>query len=290
MLEGVTYWKRGTSKWGIQKLITLNSIKMKNILFKTLLAFVIMNLTISLQAQDPATARLQKAAQVEETTASFAKKIKPSGNALTFVIEGNAEEILTVLNDKFTVGTGEKVKSFKGLQALESVTFSEISDRTMDYYYRVESVENTSDKYSRITMFLSAGYYNFLDSEKYPAEIANATAFLQSLDLKTKMYQLEQKITLQQEGIAGLQKTQDELIAKEEKLTKDAAAEQNTILKMEEEITKLNEKIVGTQAEITKLEIGKTDNKTAQATQATKISEEVAKLQALQVELEAMKE
>ncbi|MFK7920824.1 MAG: hypothetical protein AB8H47_02660 [Bacteroidia bacterium] len=263
---------------------------MKNILFKTLFALVVMNLTISLQGQETATARLQQAAQVEETTASFAKKVKPSGNALTFVIEGNAEEILTVLNDKFAVGTGEKVKSFKGLQALESVTFAEISDRTMDYYYRVEPVENTEGKYSRITMFLSAGYYNFLDSEKYPEEVAKATTFLQSLDLKTKMYQLEQKITLQQEAVAKVQKTQDELIEKAEKLTKDVADEQNAILKMEEEIAKLKEKMVEAQAKIAKLETAKETNKTVQATQATKISESVAKLQALQTELEAMKQ
>lgn len=247
-----------------------------------------MNLTISLQAQDPATARLQKAAQVEETTVSFAKKVKPSGNALTFVIEGNAEEILAVLDDKFSVGTGEKVKNFKGLQALESVTFAEISDRTMDYYYRVDPVENTNGKYSRITMFLSAGYYNFLDSEKYPEEVAKATTFLQSLDLKTKMYQLEQKVTAQQVVIAKAQKMQDETIEKEEKLTKEVASTQNNILKMEEEIAKLKEKIVAAQAQITKTEAAKEANKEIQATQAAKISEEVAKLQAIQTELEAM--
>ncbi|MEL7529980.1 MAG: hypothetical protein AAFN10_01665 [Bacteroidota bacterium] len=261
---------------------------MKNILFKSLLALLVMNLTISLKAQDPATARLQKAAQVEETTASFAKKVKPSGNALTFVIEGNAEEILTVLNEKFSVGTGEKVKNFKGLQSLESVTFPEISDRTMDYYYRVEPVENTDGKFSRITMFLSAGYYNFLDSEKYPEEVANAKTFLQSLDLKTKMYQLEQKITAQQVVLAKEQKVEEELISKAEKLTKEVANEQGNIQKMEEEIAKLQEKITAAQAQIVKIEAAKEENKTSQAAQAVKISEEVAKLQAVQAELETL--
>ncbi|MEL7339171.1 MAG: hypothetical protein AAGM67_01705, partial [Bacteroidota bacterium] len=144
---------------------------MKNILLNTLLAFALIGLTINLQAQENATARLQQAAQVEETVATFSKKLKPSGNALTFVIEGDAEEILTVLNEKFSVATGEKVKSVKDLQTVESVVFEEISSRTMDYYYRVEPVENTNEKYSRITLFLSSGYYNFIDSEKYPEEM-----------------------------------------------------------------------------------------------------------------------
>ncbi len=262
---------------------------MKNILFKSLLALLVINLTISLKAQEPATARLQKAAQVEETTATFAKKVKPSGNALTFVIQGDAEEILTVLNEKFSVGTGEKVKNFKGLQALESVSFPEISDRTMDYYYRVEPVENTDGKFSRITMFLSAGYYNFLDSEKYPEEVEKAKIFLQSLDVKTKMYQLEQKITAQQEVVAEEQKVEEELIAKGEKLTKEVANEQGNIQKMEEEIAKLQEKIAAAQAQIIKIETAQEANKTEQATQATKISEEVAKLQSIQTQLEELK-
>ncbi|MEM6343672.1 MAG: hypothetical protein AAF927_07310 [Bacteroidota bacterium] len=263
---------------------------MKNILLKSLLALVLLNLSFSLKAQDPATARLQKAAQVEETTATFAKKIKPSGNALTFVIEGNAEEILTVLNEKFSVGTGEKVKNFKGLQSLESVTFSEISDRTMDYYYRVEPVENTEGKYSRITMFMSAGYYNFLDSEKYPEEIAKATAFLESLDLKTKMYQLEQKLSAQQAVLAQEQKVEEALIEKAEKLAKDVADELSGIQKMEEEIAKLQAKIKAAKGQIAEIETAQEANKAKQLEQATKISEEVAKLQAIQTELDAIKQ
>ncbi|MEL6590105.1 MAG: hypothetical protein AAFQ68_08500, partial [Bacteroidota bacterium] len=262
---------------------------MKNILLNTLLAFALIALTINLQAQETATARLQKAAQVEETNATFSKKLKPSGNALTFVIEGNAEEILTVLNEKFSVATGEKVKKVKDLQSLESVVFEEISPRTMDYYYRVEPVENTADKFTRITLFLSSGYYNFIDSEKYPEEMANATAFLQSLDLKTKMYQLEQKIAVQQEAVAEQQKMQDELIAKQEKLKKEVAASQNDITKMEADIAKLQEKIAATQTSIGELETAQGENTSKQEAQATKISEEVAKLQKLQAELEAMK-
>jgi DNA repair exonuclease SbcCD ATPase subunit len=202
----------------------------------------------------------------------------------------------TIKQSENEVATGEKVKSTKGLFAVESVTFDPISARTLDYYYRVEPIGKKEENQSRVTLFLSAGYYNFLDSETYPKEVAAARTFLQSLAKNTLIYRLQEKIKAQQELVNEQIKEEADLQKEGQKLHKDKIDADSNIKKLDEEIEKLaaeiemlKAKVSENQSKLQKAEQAMASNSSAQEAQATKLAAEKEKLSKLQAELEELK-
>lgn len=222
---------------------------------------------------------------VQEETLAFAKKLKPSGNGLTIVVNANAEELESVIKDKLEVSTGEKVKTSKGLFTLESVIFEDISSRTLDYYYRVEPIGKSDENVSRVSLFVSAGYYNFLDSEKFPQEIESARAFLQQLEKNIQIFKLQEKINAQQELVSQQLKEEADLQKEREKLQKERVDAQDNINKMEAEIESLKAKIADNQANLLKADQAMTSNASSMETQAQALAAEKDKLLQLQAEL-----
>lgn len=239
----------------------------------------------------PTTAETARTAlpSVEEKTMVFAKKLKPSGNGLSIVVSANAEELEAVLEKKFEVATGQKVKSTKGLSTVESAVFEPISPRTLDYYYRVEPVGKAAENVSRVSLFVSAGYYNFLDSETYPKEVAAARTFLQGLDKNTKIFHLQQKVDAQQELVNKQLKEEADLHKESEKVHKDQIDAQAGIKKLEKEIEMLKAKVSENQSKLQKAEQAMAENASAKEAHSAKLAAEKEKLTKLQAELEVLK-
>lgn len=128
-------------------------------------------------------------AQVREGQAEFIKKEK--GNALTLTLEGQKKNVETVLNKAIKESTGQKSKSMKGFTLFEGVRFTEISSSSLDIYYKVAKASKKDQLNSKVTLFLSAGYNNFLDSSESPDEIASAKRFLEKMIPEVRRYELQ---------------------------------------------------------------------------------------------------
>lgn len=124
----------------------------------------------------------QTPTQVLEGDFTFIKKIKATANGLTMDIAGESEMITEMMTKRLEEATGEKVKSFKkGIMGMEGVMLESISANTYDYYFRVDEIKNKDPERSKITLFVSVGNHNFINSDKYPNEVAASKVWLQKL-------------------------------------------------------------------------------------------------------------
>ena len=194
--------------------------------------------------------------EITEGTLPFMRKV--SGNGLSIVLEGQKNNVEDVLDKKFSAETGSKRKKVKGISAFEGVRMSDISSSTMDVYYNVEKVSNTS---SRATIFLSAGNYNFLDSETYPEEMEAMRRMMSGLQLETTIYELELAISEQEKTI-------------------DKAIKEHT--RMEKDSVSLEKKLAETIQAIEQ-------NKVDRSNQLVQIDEEKARLEEFKAELDRLR-
>lgn len=199
------------------------------------------------------------AQDVSEGNHSFMKK--ETKNGLTVVLKGQTKNVSDVLDQKFRKGTGSKAKPKSGFKMYEGAVFSEISNQRMDIFYKVEKVGRGDKNSSRITLFLSSGNMNFMSSENFPEEMANAVDMLQGMEYDVKIYEMDLAITEQEKVIA-------KVIKEQEKLERDSV--------------NLEQKLAETLQAIE-------DNKVARASQIQTIQNEESKLNEFRTQLEATK-
>ncbi|MEM7373607.1 MAG: hypothetical protein AAF587_33595 [Bacteroidota bacterium] len=199
------------------------------------------------------------AQDVSEGNQSFMKK--ETKNALSIVLRGQSKNVSAVLDQKFKLATGSKAKVKSGLKMYEGVHHADLSSNRMDVYYKVDRVGKSDKNSSRITLFMSSGNMNFMTSETFPEEMANATDFLQGLEYDVKIYEMELAIEDQEKVIA-------KAIKEQEKLEKDSV--------------NLEQKLAETLQAIE-------DNKVARATQIQTIQSEEGNLNEFRTKLEATK-
>lgn len=150
------------------------------------------------------------AQQATEGARTFARKSTANGVSIT--IMGQSKNVATVLEEKLQKATGSKSKNYKGLRVFEGVRVLSISNSTLDLYYEVEKADNNN---SRVTIFLSSGNENFLDSRDYPDEIYATEDMLAGLELEVNIY--EMKLAIEEQG-----KVIEKAIKEQEKLVKDS--------------------------------------------------------------------
>lgn len=199
------------------------------------------------------------AQNITEGTANFSRKI--SGNALSITVQGQPKNVTTVLDQKFLAGTGSKGKNKGGMRTYEGARFRTLSTSTLDMYYKVEKASRSDANNSRVHLFLSAGNYNFLNSNKYPDEMRGAREILEGLQLDVTIYELE--LAMDEQG-----KVIDKEIRNHERMVKDSVD--------------LEVKLAETQTAIE-------ENKVDRANQLIKIDEERNRLMDFKKELHRLK-
>ncbi len=185
-----------------------------------------------------------QAQNVEEGKREFMKKT--TANALTIVVEGDDKNVEHVMDELFSKSTGGRAKSEKGFTAFRNSRVANISNATMDVFYRVERASKNDPPQARVTLFLSSGNENFMTSATHPDEIGKATEFLQGLQLDVTKYEFTLAIEAQNKVI-------EKEIKDHEKLVKDS-------MDLEQKLAETIEAIA--------------NNKVARANQLVKIEEE----------------
>jgi 2-phosphoglycerate kinase len=204
---------------------------------------------------------MQLSAQVaNEGARTFAKK--STANGISVVVMGQPKNVEAVLEEKLQKATASKSKNYKGLRVFEGVRAQNISPSTLDIYYEVEKAGKDDDNNSRVTIFLSSGNENFLDSRDYPDEV-NATAeMLEGLEHEVNIYEMKLAIGEQEKVI-------DKAVKDQEKLVKDSV---DLEVKLAETYKAIEE------------------NKVNRANQLQKIAEEEARLSEFKQELGRLEE
>lgn len=227
---------------------------MKRIIFSALL-FVFFGMSLQAQVDN-----------ISEMSYEFVKKVAPSANGISTLLYGNTDAIEAVIETQFKNAANAKSKGLKSVNSFEGVVFDAISPKTLDYYYKLEEDKNNPDQ-TRITLFVSAGNYNFMSSDKFPEVMAAAKRWVASLDKATRVKVIDDKIDLQTKAVEDFTKDYDKLVEEGEKLDKDAES-------MQKEIEKLKEKIAeNEQAQV--------KNEEAQAAEKAKLEVEQTKLKTL---------
>lgn len=181
-----------------------------------------------------------------------------SGPCLVVEIEGQRDNVEDVMKDKFKkLKTGKK----KGFITMEKQAYDEISANTMDLYYKVEK---GGDDRSKVIMFLSTGYDNWMTAQTHPQEVANAKAILDGLAKEVRIYELTKAIEAQTKVVEEAVKTQEDLVKDQEKLEKEHE-------KLEEELAENKQ--------------SQEENKKSQEDQKKKLEEEKKMLDELQKKL-----
>ncbi|MEM7371743.1 MAG: hypothetical protein AAF587_24215 [Bacteroidota bacterium] len=182
----------------------------------------------------------QQSQEIVEGSFPFHKKMASKANGLAIIIQGKPTDVEEVMERVFRAELQSgKLKSMKqGVMGMESARIARMSERTLDYFYKVEGTSNTLDGPTKVSLFLSAGNNNFLDSDKYPEEMAAAKRMLKELQSKVEGYELELAIAAQEAAVKAALKEQadyikerDELLKKQESLERE---EQNIIKKQAE--------------------------------------------------------
>lgn len=138
-----------------------------------------------------------------------------SGPCLIVEVEGQRDNVEDVMKDKFKkLKTGKK----KGYVTMEKQLYEEISSTTIDLYYKVEK---SGDNNSKVIMFLSTGYDNWMTSTTHANEINNTKAILDGLAREVRVYELTLAIAAQTKVVENVTKDQEGLEKDLEKLQKD---------------------------------------------------------------------
>ena len=201
----------------------------------------------------------QQSADVVEGIFPFHKKMADKANGLAIIIKGKPIDVEEVMEMTFKeeLQSG-KVKNMKhGVMGMESARIARMSQRTLDYYYRVESAATEEEGPTKVSLFLSAGNNNFLDSEKYPEEMAAATKMLQELQSKVEAYELQLAIDAQEAKVEEALKEQEDYIKERDALLRQQeslAREEESIIKkqaeLEQRLVQVRQDIIDTQQEV----------------------------------------
>ncbi|MEL6676026.1 MAG: hypothetical protein AAFR61_27710 [Bacteroidota bacterium] len=222
---------------------------MKKTLNLSLLCLLFLGFILPAQAQE-----------IIEGPRPFMKK--ESANGLSMVLEGQAKNVEAVMERLFNTGTNSKGKLRSGLRSYEGARVSRLSSNTMDVFYKVEKSGRGNTNKSRVTVFLSTGNGNFMNSTDYPDEMTSAKEMMEEFQWEVNVYELELAIQEQNKVI-------DKAIKVHDKMVKDSVG--------------LEKKLAETQQAIE-------DNKIGRANQLVEIDDQKKKAIEFQEELQRMKE
>jgi hypothetical protein len=145
------------------------------------------------------------------------------GKCVMIELEGQNKNVEAVLAEKFKKLKGKKEKGF---EAFKAQIFPEISSNTLDYYYKVET---KGDNKTKVVMFMSTGYDNWLNPTENAGEINNAKKMLEGLVVEVRTYELNLAIGAQTKVLEEATKTQEKLVKDNEDLKKELAKLQEDI-------------------------------------------------------------
>lgn len=204
---------------------------------------------------------------------ALSKKVAEQAPGMAILIDGSEEYVTAALTEKFVAADSRaKAKNMgKGLYMYEAIVMPEISDATLNYYYRIEEGGNAGATMTKVTFFISPGHDNFYTADKYRTELNAAERMLVSLDKGAKRMAMQAAVETQIALIATEEKEQADLEKTAKQLERERAD-------MEKEIEKLQKKLVENQSNIEK-------NTGNRESQLTKIAKEVEKLQDLRKQL-----
>ena len=206
---------------------------------------------------------LATAAWAQKTSEGSEKSpLGDSGPCLIVEVEGQKDNVEDVMADKFKkLKTGKK----KGYVTMEKQIWDEVSPNTLDLYYKVEK---SGDNKTKVIMFLSQGYDNWMTSSTHADVVSKTKTVLDGLAKEVRVYELTLAIEAQTKVLEKSMKEQADLEKDNEKLVKEQE-------KLEEDLAE-----------------NKTDqeeNVSAQEEQKKKIEEEKKMLEELQNKLSSVK-
>lgn len=138
-----------------------------------------------------------------------------SGPCLIVEVEGQKDNVEDVMADKFKkLKTGKK----KGYVTMEEQIWEEVSPNTLDMYYKVEK---SGDNKTKVFMFLSQGYDNWMTSSTHPDVVNKAKSVLDGLAKEVRVYELTIAIEAQTKVLEEAMKVQEDLEKDQEKLAKE---------------------------------------------------------------------
>ncbi|MEM6766133.1 MAG: hypothetical protein AAF655_14445 [Bacteroidota bacterium] len=166
------------------------------------------------------------AQQAVEGSYPFMRKMAENANGIRVSLKGTPESVGQAIQEEFAIHTKVKAKKVKkDLYVYESAVIAPISDKKVNYYYRIIP----DGKRCTVELFLSPGNNNFWDSDKFYEEMNAAKAMLEGMDEGVVLAQLQSEIEEKKESLEDVEKRQAELVKNEEKMIKQ-------IQKLEEEL------------------------------------------------------
>ena len=193
--------------------------------------------------------------RVVEGRYEFMKKVADQANGISLILNGSTDAIQAILQKKMKAESGVRVRNIKhGIQGAEAVRLSTISQSMFDYYYKLESVGKKNENQTRLTLFVSAGNYNFLTSEKYPVEMEAAKNWLSQVARDATLYQQQLYIEQQARNVAKAEKELENTLSEREKLEEMLADIQAKIEANSQSQLGLQERIQGERNRLEKMQ------------------------------------
>lgn len=191
-------------------------------------ALLILFLGTFLQAQVPL-----------EGNFTFDKSIAPNANGLMMEMSQPANLVTQAIQNRFSSFSQAKMKDMgKGMFAYEATMYPEISANTLTYYFRVEEPTKKSTK-TKVFLFLSPGYDNFLTTDKYWQEMQNAQRFLTLIPDEAQKLSLKGEIETVNEAVSSDQKELEKVVSDKEKLAKEIAKMEADLQNLKKQMTEL---------------------------------------------------
>ncbi|MCB9234415.1 MAG: hypothetical protein H6581_22365 [Bacteroidia bacterium] len=144
---------------------------------------------------------------------------KGEGTYISITCLGKPNNVEDLLKEKIKKMKGKK-GSEKGWEVIEQAVWPEITDKTLDYYYRVEKAGNDE---SKIMFALSFGNANFISAKEDGGAINGVKQMLENLVEEIRVYEIQLAIDAQTKVVEGAVKDEEKLVGEGEKLTKDQA-------------------------------------------------------------------
>lgn len=200
---------------------------------------------------------------------ALTKKVASEAPGVSILLSNSLAYVESALAQKFQSVSKNKPKNMgKGVMMYEAVVLREVSDATLNYYYRMEETGSGAAKMTKVTLFISPGHDNFYSSEKYPNEMRAAERMLQNLDQNAARLVMQDAMS-----------AQSQVIAEQEKIQADLVNQQSSLQKTQESLAKEMEKL---QTALLENQAALEKNRLDQENQQRRIAEEVSKMQTIQ--------
>lgn len=132
-------------------------------------------------------------------------------DAVSVRIEGQIKNIDEVMENRLATATGAKKKKTKGFTTFLGARLRDVSDRTLDIYYKVEKAGTKDNPAGEIIMIMALGNETFLSPDRYPEEFEKALNYLNAMPLEVRVYELELAIEDQEKNLDKAYKTYEKM-------------------------------------------------------------------------------